>query len=253
MNLANYLLFYDFETTSVFANTCQPTQLSGVIIDGRKLEIYENSIFNSYIQPIFDEEECERLGLDPVTDEVLEKTHINIEDLENAPSIKSVWSQFCQYVNKYNSRKSRWGAPINAGMNIDRYDNIIVERICGGHFRHLKKELDRTSLDGIIKAEGRIPEPYGFGPWEDERQEEGLYFPRDSVDLLRVLWLWTENMVDIKSLSMDSIREWLGISTEGSHNAEKDVLDGAKVLVKFLKLHRHYAPKVKFKGSFKDV
>ena len=80
--------------------------------------------------------------------------------------------------------------------------------------------------------------------------EENLFYPRDSVDLLRIIWTWTENMVDIKSLSMDAVREWLGISTEGAHNAKKDVIDGAMVLIKFLKLHRHYAPKVKFRGSF---
>jgi DNA polymerase III epsilon subunit-like protein len=248
------ILFLDFETTSVNPYTCQPTQLAAVVIHGRKLEIQNDSIFSSYIQPIFDEKECKKLGLDPITDEVLEKTHINIDDLKRAPSIKTVWSEFVQYVNKYNYKKSKWGAPIKAGMNIDKYDSIIIDRICGGHFRKARMGLDKLYSGGIIELNGvnfktHFPEPYGFGPWDNERQEETLFFPRDSVDLLRILWMWTENMADIKSLSMDAVREWLGISTEGAHNAEKDVTDGAMVLIKFLKLHRHYAPKVKFKNS----
>jgi len=249
MNLQD-IIFYDFETSSVNPHRCQPTQLAAVVIHGRKLEIQSDSIFTSYIKPVFDEEECNRLGLDPVTDEVLEKTHIDINDLKKAPSIKTVWNEFTQYVNKYNYKKSKWGAPIKAGMNSDRYDNIIIDRICGGHFKKAKNELDRLQSGGIIETESiKLAEPYGFGPWDDDRQEESLFYPRDSIDLLRIIWMWTENMVEIKSLSMDSVREWLGITTEGSHNAEKDVVDGAKVLIKFLKLHRNYAPKVKFRGS----
>ncbi len=245
------LVFLDFETTGVNPYTAQPTQLAAVVIHGRKLEIHEDSIFESYIQPIWDEDECMRLGLQPVNDEVLEKTNISIEQLKAAPSLKTVWSQFQQYINRHNPKKSKWGAPIKAGMNIDKYDCIIIDRICGGHFRKAKTELDKLVAGGIIKAEGvKLPEPYGFGPWEDERQEEALFYPRDSVDLLRILWMWTENMPEIKSLSMDAIREWLGLSKEGAHNAKKDILDGAKVLIKFLKLHRNFAPKVKFKGSF---
>jgi hypothetical protein len=62
--------------------------------------------------------------------------------------------------------------------------------------------------------------------------------------------MWTENIVEIKSLSMDAIREWLGISTERAHDAQQDVIDGATILIRFLKLHRHFAPKIKFKDSF---
>lgn len=210
-------------------------------------------MFSSYIKPIFDVDECVRLGLEPISKEVLTKTNITMKQLEEAPSIQNVWQQFIQYVNKYNPSKSRWKAPIKAGYNIDRYDNIIIDRICGGHVRNSQNQLDILLRGGIIdkKTFGKLGqyEPYCFGPWDDERQEETLFYPRDCIDLLRIVWMWTENIVEVKSLSMDAVREWLGISTEGAHNATKDVLDGAKVLIKFLKLHRNYAPKIKFKGS----
>ena len=50
---------------------------------------------------------------------------------------------------------------------------------------------------------------------------------------------------------MDAMREYFGMVAEGSHQADKDAEDTANLIIKFLKLHRHYVPKVKFKGSFK--
>jgi len=249
------IIVYDFETTGVNPYRCQPIQLGAVCIHGRKLEIHPNSYFCSFIKPIFDVERCEKLGLDPVNDEVLNKTGIKMEDLENAPSIRTVWDQFQQYVNKYAYKKGKWGAPVKAGMNIRGYDNIILDRIAGGHFRKAKNELDNLLSGGIINEEGvkliKKMEPYGFGPWDDERNEETLFYPAGNLDLRDILWFWFENNVEIKSLGMDAMREYLGIKTEGAHQADKDAKDVADILIKFLKLHRHYGPKVKFKGSFK--
>jgi len=254
MNYQDFI-FLDFETTGRNPFTCQPTQLAAVVIDGRKLEIKESNVFKSYIAPIWDEEECEKLGLTPVNDEACEKSNITREMLQDAPSLKSVWKKFEQYVFRHNPKKSKWGAPIKAGMNIERYDAIIIDRICGGHFGKARNELDKMLAGGIIEkgvaAAVKKIEPYGLGPWDDDRQEETLFYPRDCVDLMRIIWMWTENMPEIKSLSMDAVREWLGIDAEGAHTADKDVLDGAKVLVKFLKLHRNYATKIKFRDSFK--
>ena len=251
----NDLLVYDFETTSINPHSCQPTELASCVIHGRKLEIHPNSMFRSYIRPIFDEEECKKLGLDPVTDEVLEKTHIKKEDLEKAPSIKVVWDQFQKYVNKYNYRQGKWGSLIKCGMNTTHYDNIIIDRIAGGHLRKAKNQLDIMLQRGIIGEEVvkeiRKLEPWGFGPWDDDRQEETLFYPAAKLDLRDILWFWFENNVEVKSLSMDAMREYFGISAEKAHTADKDVEDTALLITKFLKLHRHYGPKVKFRGSCK--
>jgi DNA polymerase III epsilon subunit-like protein len=255
MNYNNFC-FLDFETTSVNPYKCQPIQLAATIIDSRKLEILEDSLFTSFISPIWDEEKCIKHGLDPVTEEVLKITGITKEQLLDAPPLRSVWEQFVQYVNKYNPKKSKWGSTIKAGMNIDKYDNIIVDRICGGNFRFARNQLDLLLERGIIekeivKAVSQL-DLYGFGPWDKDRGEETLFYPRDSIDLMRIIWMWTENRMDIKKISMDAVREWLGISKAGAHNAAKDVMDGAKVLIKFLKLHRNFGPRVKFKGSCAD-
>jgi DNA polymerase III epsilon subunit-like protein len=241
----NDLVFYDFETTGTNPLTAQPIQLAAVTIHGRKLEVKEEETFSSYIKPVFDEEKCEELGLQPYTDEIRNITGITREELEAAPDVRTVWEQFQQYIYKNNPGKEKWKSPIRAGYNIDRYDNFIIERICGGHNYHAKRELKKLGI------QEKVPEPYGFGPWDDERGESQLFNPRDSVDLIRIIWTWTENMPEIKSLSFDSVREWLGLTTEGAHNALTDVLQGAEVLTRFLKLQRKMATTVKFKGSCK--
>jgi hypothetical protein len=50
---------------------------------------------------------------------------------------------------------------------------------------------------------------------------------------------------------MDNLRDYLGISKDGAHDALKDVKDSAEILIRFLKLYRNMANKVKFKDSFK--
>jgi len=66
------------------------------------------------------------------------------------------------------------------------------------------------------------------------------------MDLMRDVFMWTENNPQIKSVSMDAIRDWMGISKENAHDALQDVKDTALVLIKFLKLYRRFAPKVQF-------
>ncbi len=49
------------------------------------------------------------------------------------------------------------------------------------------------------------------------------------------------------------MREYFGLSKEGGHDALKDVKDTAELLIRFMRLHRNTAAKVKFKGSFLNV
>lgn len=213
--------------------------MAAIAIDGRRLEIFEDGKFNAYIKPIFDEEECKKFGLDPLQDEALKVNNIKVDILERAHPIKMVWQQFSEYVSRYKKGANIFGLPIKAGYNIERFDNIIINRIMGGHNRILRS-VDKT-----------IPEPYGFGPWDDARDEERLFNPRDCIDLMKVyIWPWTENMSNIKSISMKSVREWLGMSDEKAHLADQDVEDGSKILIKFMQLTRNIAPKVKFEGAF---
>lgn len=247
------LCVYDFETTSANPFRCQPIQLAAVVVDMRKLEIRENSLFSTYIKPEFDPEKCAKFGFDEFSDEITKITGIVKSDIENAPSLELVWTQFRAYLEKFNPSKSKWKSLIKSGHNVINYDNIIVDRICGGHLRPAKKQLDYMTKNGILEADKvRFVEPWGFGPWDDERMEETLFAPRDSVDLMNILFMWAENLEELKSFSMDSVRDWLGISKDGAHKADKDVMDTAKILIKFFKFQRHIGSQTKFKGSCKN-
>ena len=68
---------------------------------------------------------------------------------------------------------------------------------------------------------------------------------------MNIAWLWFESVPDIKSLTLDSLRDYLGIDKTGAHDALKDVRDCADILVRFLRLHRSLAAKIKFRDSFK--
>jgi DNA polymerase III epsilon subunit-like protein len=70
---------------------------------------------------------------------------------------------------------------------------------------------------------------------------------------MNVVFYWFENSNELKNYTLDNLREYLGISKEGAHDALKDVQDTANILIRFMKLHRNIAKKVKFKGSFVNV
>ena len=116
-----------------------------------------------------------------------------------------------------------FSAPIAAGYNIFRFDLKIVDR-------YTKK--------------------FGYVTKDNECD---LFYPRDTLDIMNLAYYWLENNSDIKSISLDNLRSYLGISKDGAHDALKDVKDCAEILIRFFKLHRRLAPQIKFEGSFKTT
>ena len=133
------------------------------------------------------------------------------------------WKMFVSYLEMYHTRserKSCFTAPIAAGYNINRFDLRIIDRLS-------------TKFNNVNK-EGR----------------SGLFYPRDVIDLMNMVFYWFEGNNELKNYTLDHVREYFGLSKEGSHDALKDVKDTAELLIRFMKLHRNVANKVKFKGSF---
>lgn len=227
----NYLCFLDFETGSKVAYTTQPTQLTAVMIDPRKLTLVDGGVFNSYIEPILDTDKCKQFGIGEIEQEALDVTKISLETLKKAPPLKVVWANFSSFISQFNPKRDKWNAPILCGYNNDNFDNVIINRICGGNRLGEK-------------------EPYGFGPWDDVYHRNSLFHPIHCIDLMKLVWYWFENERDMKSMSFDTIRSYLGIDKDGAHNALIDSLQGAKLLIKFLRFSRKVYPTVNFKGSF---
>ena len=217
------LIVLDFETGSRNPHKTQPTQIAAVAIHGRKLKLQPGGTFNSEIRPILDDDKAIEMGLDPLEDEALEITNKTRKELAKAPAPKQVWQKFSNFVNKYNFKKTQFFAPIPVGYNINGFDMHIVERMC-----------------------------QQYGPTNKKTNEQGLFSKINKIDVMDIIWLWTENNPDIKSISMDSMRDWMGLSTENAHDALKDVKDTANILIRFMKFYRSMAPKTKFEKAFVD-
>jgi DNA polymerase III epsilon subunit-like protein len=218
----NYIVVFDFEVSGIDPFVDEPVQIASVTIDPYKLEIVKDSEFESLMKPIKiftgtpDEVDDNWIKHQGAWD-VNKKTK---EELRNAPLPDHVWKAFVNHVKKYNTRG--WGGkPIPSGHNIQGYDLHIVDRLC----REYKVAVDKNG-------------------------KQQLFNTRTILDTLNVLFLWFENQPEPTDYKMDTFRKYFGMSSENSHDAGQDVRDSAEILIRFLKLHRHFAPKVRFKGSF---
>ena len=220
MNYRDIIVF-DFETTGRNPYKCQPTQIAAVAIHARKLTLQPGGVFESKIRCITDEEKCIAAGFDPVEDEALEVTRKTRAEISKGPLPKTVWKKFGQFCDKFNFKGTNWTAPIAAGWNINSYDMPIVDRMC--------------------KA---------FGPWDDKREEQKLFNPIFTMDVMQHVYCWFENNAEVKGYNMDYMRDYFGMSKDNSHDALQDVKDTANILIKFLKMQRNLSNKIKFEKAF---
>jgi len=212
---------FDFETGSRNPRKTQPTQIAALALDGRNLAL--KGTFNSEIKPILDDDEAVAAGLDPIEDGALKVTNKTREALAEAPSLKSVWSKFCKFVDQYNWKGEPFFAPIPVGYNIIGFDLPIINRLC--------KE---------------------FGPWDEKRDDQKLFSKVYKVDLMDNMFMWTEGDPSVKSISMDTLRERMGLSKENAHDALQDVKDTANIFIKMLKTHRAVYQNITLDKAFAD-
>ena len=220
MSYRDYIVF-DFETGSRNPRKTQPTQLAALALDGRNFKL--KGSFNSEIRPVLDDEKAIEMGFDPLEDEALRITGKTREALAKAPMPKTVWKKFCNFVDQYNWKNTQFFAPIPAGFNIIGYDMIIVDRLC--------------------KA---------YGPYDKDRGQQKLFNKIYKVDMMDNMFMWTEGDPTVKSISMDSLRDRMGLSKENAHDALQDVKDTANIMIKFMKTHRAVYRNLKIDKAFAD-
>ena len=228
----NKIAVFDFETDGSNPKVCSPVQLACVMIDTIKNEILEGSEFNIQMKPDKLEQDSSYSYKNEADGNILE-WHSKVracseadvlEGWKNAAPQKQAWQMFIQYLDKYHcraSKKTKFSSPIAAGYNIQRFDLKIIER--------LSVKYDNASKEG----------------------ESEIFHPRDNLDVMFMLYPWFRNLDDVKSLSLDNVRQYLGIPTEGGHDALKDVRDTAEILIRLLKLHKSLSQKILFKDSCK--
>lgn len=213
--LKRNILVFDFESGGRNPNTCQPTQLAAIGLDGRTLKPMGSFVSDIWAET--DDEKATAAGLHPIEQEALDVTGATRERIAAAPKLKTVWPKFRQFVDKLNYKGTAFFNPIPAGHNIINYDMKIINRIC--------KEL---------------------GPWDDKRDEQALYSPVYKIDLMDNLYMWMENDPDTKSVSMAATLEKLKLSDEGAHDALVDVENTVKILTRFMETHREVYRKLRF-------
>ena len=215
------IIVFDFETGGRNPMKCQPTQIAALALDGRNFRV--KGEFNSMMRPILDDKKAVAAGVDPIEEGALKVTGQTREQLAKAPLPKGVWKKFCTFVNKYNWKSTPYFAPVPAGFNIIGYDMKIVDRLC--------KE---------------------YGPYDDKRECQKLFHQIYKIDVMDDVWLWTEGDPNVKSISMDSLRERMGLSSENAHDAFQDVRDTANIFIKLQKSRRAVYKNMKFEKAFAD-
>lgn len=223
----NKICVFDFETDDKDPKICSPVQLACIIVDPISLEVVPDSEFNINFKPeVLENDEKYEYTTD-ILDFHSKVRGCSKEDVLNDwkkyPSQQQAWKNFTNYLEKYHSRsskKSQFSAPIAAGYNINKYDLKIIER--------LSVKYKNTNKEG----------------------NTDLFYPRDVVDLMNLIFYWFEGNDELKSYTLDNLRDYFGISKDGAHDALKDVKDTAEIMIRFLKLHRNLSQKIKFKGSF---
>lgn len=228
--LSKKICVFDFETDGSDPEKCSPVQLAAVIIDPIKLEILPDSEFNINCKPEVIEQDPNYKYDTDIIDFHARVKGCTQEDIykqwQQYNSQELAWTSFVSYLEKYHcgnrKKKSMFSAPIAAGYNINRFDLKIIDRLS-------KKYKTVDPKEGA----------------------SSLFYPRDVLDIMNLVFYWFESS-DLKSYSLDNMREYLGISKEGAHDALKDVRDCANILIRFMRLHRNLGSKVKFAGSFNE-
>ena len=234
--IGNNICVFDFETDGSDPTACSPVQLSAVMVDTQRLEIMKDSEFNAYLKPERLESQKPQPNISVYADSDILEWHGKVKGVDktdifnawlNYPEQKHSWQQFISYLDNYHLKnrktKSQFSAPIACGYNIIRFDMKIINRL-SNKYGHVNKESNTN-----------------------------IFHPRDQIDLMNIAWLWFESLPDIKSLSLDNLREYLGIDKTNAHDAIKDVKDCAEILIRFLRLHRSLSSKIKFRNSFANI
>jgi DNA polymerase III epsilon subunit-like protein len=226
--LTKKICVFDFETDGSNPDVCSPVQLSAVIVDPIKLEIISDSEFNVFCKPEVMEGNDEYRYETDIMDFHARVKGCSQDDIyaqwRKYPSQQIAWNSFVSYLDKYHcggrKKKSVFSAPIAAGYNINRFDLKIINRL-SQKYKNIEAKENISSL----------------------------FYPRDVIDIMNLIFYWFESS-ELKSYSLDSLRDYLSIDKTGAHDALKDVKDCANILIRFLKLHRRLFKQVNFKGSF---
>jgi DNA polymerase III epsilon subunit-like protein len=215
----DYVVF-DFETGGLNPQYNEAIQVAGKAYNARTLEPYPAEQGGEFCSLM------KPLYPERLEDGALKVNKKTREELMVAPDQAVVWNQFVDWVARWNPKKTKWTAPIACGKNIRSFDLEFVKVL---NNLHCKKK------DKVV-----------------------LFSERREVDMQDFTFAWFENEAEPEDDKMDTWRKYLGLSSEGGHDALVDVRQTGAVIMRFLKLHRQLQARkdkdgnklIKFKGAF---
>jgi len=213
------IIVFDFETDGVDEQTCQPVQLAAVVINPYKLELMEGEEFSSYMKP--DIKDWDKyLEVESVKKCI--EWHANnykcspdeiVEKWKAAPDQEQVWRRFSSFVNKFNSKKTDYFAPIAGGANIRNFDMAILRRL------------------------------------NEKYKIKTMFWKRDQEDIVELCYHFLTYRADCpNNFRMDTLRKYFNVPVNpkaniNAHDALQDVYDETYILLKFLKMKKYVGEK----------
>lgn len=221
-----WIIVYDLETDSPDPNEANPVEIAAVPVNPRTLEIKMDDTFKVTVKPPgIDKDEYFTTARQKTID-----WHANTRGCQSSDII-STWKKgksqkvamknFCSYLEKYHiekdpGRKIFYTEPVYSGYNIDGFDDIIIRNMCDKH--NLKYPFAKMG----------------------------------NLDLMNLISFMFENLPEPENYKMDTLKEFFGLDSYGqAHEALSDVVDTAKILVRFMQFLRKQSSVGKFRGSFK--
>ena len=227
MNYNTYIC-YDLETTGPNPHYDYPIEIAAIPLNPRTLKTEKDNFgkditFYSLVKPpkaILDAAEA-----DPEKKKSLEGAlainNKTLEELEDAPELSIVWSNFINFVHSYSSKPSdAWRLPIPVTYNGNGFDNVMINRIA--------KEM------GTVNT----------------KDEPLVWHKNISVDLYQHMAMWTENLAKPTRLNLDTIRDWIGYPTGEAHTAMYDAYTVKDLFARLQNKQREISLKIKLDKCF---
>lgn len=221
-----FYICYDLETDSPNPEEAHPTEIAAVPIEPRSLKILADETFNVIVQPPdlnekdYFENHSDTIHWHASNHKVEAKDMLEKWKKEGVEQ-KLALQEFNRYCKQFEIEKTsqNWYVdPIPVGYNIIGFDNKILQRIC---------------------QDNKVSCPFSFV---------------NQVDIMHLLFTWFENIGGPSNFKMDTLREFFQMPHEGTaHEALTDVIDTARIFVRFLQFQRKQAHVKKFKGAFNGV
>ena len=214
--LTNNIVIYDLETTGSNPLIHEPIQIAAIVVDQQTLTVKENGVFGPVL--------IKPNKWDIIQDKALEVNKITRDQLKEGAEQEVVFKQFCDFCKMFQKKNSKWDALYSGGFNVERFDNILMNRLCS--------EYNYVDKDGSPL----------------------LFHPIHSYDLLSILRPWFESRSDgPNGYSLSAICEFFGVVNTNAHDAMADVQATLEILKRVVgfqrKLNERYIDK--FRDSFK--